>query len=343
VGNHGQLYHLQEAAIRSLYTEVKERARSVAELLPGSPGTLVKRAGTGHEYWYRSYYPVPRKRSEQFVGTVGNTAAHETMQERIAHSEWTSKQVAALAKFGYLVADKLIAGILVEVHNRGVFRAGMVVSGALAYTSWLNEFGASAPIAKTLQQPRHLELARRQPLKLPVAATFASIMQATQLSFTEVAPDSRKKSSTSITVGEHLTVDFLAPGAISGEVIAIPELDYRAQTVPFYAYLLEASRGAVILAGGHCIPIMLTDPSRMIWYSLYMSTRRRKDAALAEDDLVKGATLAAILIEQNGLVLRESYRGAPRELRNAAHSQLARLEGLLAEHPQARDEFRKLR
>jgi hypothetical protein len=36
-------------------------------------------------------------------------------------------------------------------------------------------------------------------------------------------------------------------------------------------------------------------------------------------------------------------RAAPRALRNAAHSQLPRLERLLAEHIQARDEFRKLR
>jgi hypothetical protein len=340
VGNQERLYGLQEAAIRSLYTEVKERARGVAELLPGTPGTLVKRSGTGHEYWYRSYYPAPRKRSEQFVGTVSNTAAYENMQSRIAHSDWTSKQVAVLGKFGYLVADKLVAGVLVEMHNRGVFRAGMVVSGALAYATWLNEFGAIAPVPKTQE---HLQLARRQPLKLPIAATFASIMQATQLSLTETAPGSRKQPSTSIIVGGSLTVDLVAPGAISGEVIALPELAYHAQTIPFHGYLLEASRGAVILAGGHCIPVMLPDPARIIWYSLYMSTRRRKDAATAENDLLKAATLAAILIEQNGLVLRESYRGAPRELRNAAHSRLARLEGVLGEHPQARDEFRKLR
>jgi hypothetical protein len=340
VGNHEQLYRLQEEAIRSLYTEVKERARSAAELLPGTPGTLVKRAGTGHEYWYRSYYPVPRKRSEQFVGTVSNAAAFETMQSRIAHSEWTSKQVAALSKFGYVVADKLSAGVLVELHNRGVFRAGMVVSGALAYLGWLNEFGA---VARTLKPQEHLELARRQALKLARPATFASIMQSTQLTFTETPGGSRKKPSTSFAVTGGLTVDLFAPGAISGEVIAVPELDCHAQTIPFYGYLLEASRPAVILAGGHCIPVMLPDAARMIWYSLYMSTRRGKDAAAAESDLLEGATLAAILIEQNGLVLRESYRGAPRELRNAAHSRLHRLEAIFAVHVQARDEFRRLR
>ena len=125
-----------------------ERANARGELLPGTPGTLVKRAGTGHEYWYRSYYPAPRKRSEQFVGTVSNAGAYEAMQGRIANSEWTAKQVAVLSKLGYQVADKVVASVLVELHNRGAFEAGLVVVGTLAYLSWLNEYGAVAIFPK---------------------------------------------------------------------------------------------------------------------------------------------------------------------------------------------------
>ena len=119
------LYRLHEAAIRALYAEVKARANATGDLLPGTPGTLVKRAGTGHEYWYRSYYSVPRKRSEQFVGTASNSAAHEAMQSRIANSDWTAKQIAVLAKLGYQVAHRSAASVLVELRNRRVFEAGM--------------------------------------------------------------------------------------------------------------------------------------------------------------------------------------------------------------------------
>jgi hypothetical protein len=341
VGNHGPLYHLHEIAIRTLYTEVKERANSTAELLPGTPGTLVKRAGTGHEYWYRSYYPAPSKRSEQFVGTVSNAGAHEAMQDRIAHSEWTTKQVAALSKFGYRVADKVVASVLVELHNRGFFKAGMVVVGTLAYLSWLNEYGAVATVARN-QEP--LELARRQTLKLAAKTSFPSTLQATQLPFAAVPGASRKKPSTALMLsGGGLRVELFAPGPILGEIVVVPELDWHALAVPFYDYLLEGSRNAGILAGGHCVPAMLPDVTRMIWYKFYASTRHGRDLALAEKDLAIAATLAAILIEREGVPLRESYREAPRALRNAAHSRLPRLEGLLAEHPQARDEFRKLR
>jgi hypothetical protein len=341
VGNHGPLYRLHEIAIRSLYKEVKERANGTGELLPGTPGTLVKRAGTGHEYWYRSYYPAPSKRSEQFVGTVSNAAAYETMRGRIAHSEWTTKQVAALSKFGYRVADKLVASVLVELHNRGAFKAGMVVVGSLAYLSWLNEYGAIATIAKT-QEP--LELARRQALKLAAKTSFLATLQATQLPFAEAPGASRKKPSTALVLsGGGLRVELFAPGPILGETVLIPELEWHALAIPFYDYLLEGSRDAGILAGGHCVPAMLPDVPRMIWYKLYAGTRHGRDLASAEKDLTVAATLAALLIERDGVLLRESYRAAPRALRNAAHSQLPRLERILAEHPQARDEFRKLR
>jgi hypothetical protein len=341
VGNYGTLYRLHDAAIRALYADVKARATSTPELLPGTPGTLVKRAGTGHEYWYRSYYPAPRKRCEHFVGTVSNVAAYEAMQSRIAVSELTTKQVAALAKFGYQVADKVVAGVLVELRNRKMFDAGLVVVGALAYISWLNEYGAVNSVAKP---QNHLALARRRPLKLATPATFLATMQATQLPFAGLPGSSSKKNPTSVTLpGAALRIDLFAPGPLAGECVAVPELAWHAQTMPFYGYLLEGCRDAAILAGGHCIPVQLPEVARLVWYRLYTSTRRGNDEGLAERDLLQAATLAALMVEQDAALLRESYRGAPRELRNAAHSRLPRLEGLLAEHPGARDEFRKLR
>jgi hypothetical protein len=335
------LYGLHEMAIRALYAEIKKRANAAGDLLPGTPGTLVKRAGTGHEYWYRSYCPVPRKRSEQFVGTASNSAAYDAMQSRIANSEWTAKQLAALSKLGYQVADKSVASVLVELRNRRLFEAGLVVVGSLAYVSWLNEYGVMAAAAGA----HDVELARRQTLKLVTPVSFLSAMHATQLPFAPIPGTPGKNPSTSLKLpgAEGRRVDILAPGPLLGEIVTVPELQWHAQTIPFYDYLLEGSRTAAALAGGHCIPIMLPDVARMIWHKLYSSTRGRKDPAKAEKDLVQAATLAAILVEQENVLLRESYRGAPRELRNAAHSRLPRLEKLLAEHPQARDEFRKLR
>jgi hypothetical protein len=37
------------------------------------PGSLYKREGTGHAYWYRVYYPMPGKQAEEWVGIADNT------------------------------------------------------------------------------------------------------------------------------------------------------------------------------------------------------------------------------------------------------------------------------
>lgn len=334
------LYRLHELTIRTLYSEVRERANAAGDLLPGTPGTLVKRTGTGHEYWYRSYYPLPKKRSEEYVGPVSNEALHATMQDRIAHAEWTAKQISALSKLGYQVADKGAASVLVELHNRRIFEAGLVVVGTLAYMSWLNEYGAMATAART----QDIDLARRQTLKLGTTVSFLSSMQATQLPFVKIPGLPTRNPSTSVKLpgAEGLRVDMLAPGRVLGEIVDVPELKWHAQAIPYYDYLLDGNGSAAMLAGGHCIPIKLPQAARMIWHKIYSSAHRTNEPAKAEKDLVQAATLAAILVEQDSVSLSESFGSAPRELRKAVISRLPRIEMLLVDHPQVLDGFREL-
>jgi len=335
------IYRLHELTIRTLYSEVKERANAAGDLLPGTPGTLVKRTGTGHEYWYRSYYPLPKKRSEEFVGPVTNDAAYAAMRDRIEYSSWTTQQVSALSKLGYQVADKGAASVLVELHNRRIFEARLAVVGTLAYMAWLNEYGAMATAART----QDIDLARRQTLKLATPVPFLSSMQATQLPFVTVPglPSTAPSTSVKLPGAEGLRVDLLAPGRVLGEIVAVPELKWHAQAIPYYDYLLEDVRPAAMLAGGHCIPVMLPEVTRMIWHKFYASTHRMNEPVKAEKDLVQAVTLAAILIEQESVSLRDSFRDAPAELRKAAVARLPRIELLLSGHPQAQDGFRALR
>jgi hypothetical protein len=335
------LYQLHELNIRTHYAEVKERAYSAGELLPGTPGTLVKRTGTGHAYWYRSYYPVPKKRSEEFVGAEDNQAAYETMRDRIEFFQWISKQVSALSKLGFQVADKRVAGVLVQLQNQGMFEAGLVLVGTLAYMGWLNEYGARSAIART----QDIDVARPKSLKLAATVPFLSSMRATQLSFIRVPGLPSHQPSTSLMLRgvDGLRVDVLAPGPVLGKTIAVPELDWHALAIPYYDYLLEDSRNAAMLAGGHCVPVKLPAAERMIWHKLYASTRRTHEPTKAEKDLIQAATLAAILVEQESSLLRESFRDAPSSLRKATLSRLPRIVALLAEHPQAVEAFRELR
>jgi hypothetical protein len=293
------LYRPHELAFRTQYAELKERTRAAGKLLLGTPGMLTKRSGTGYDYWYRVYYPVPRTQAEELVGSVDNESAYRTMRERIEFSIWVSKQVTLLRQLHFQVADKNVASVLVELYNREIFKAGLVVVGTLAYMSWLNEHGAIS-----------------------------------------VAMPSREPSTSVKLPGrEGLRVDVLAPGPTIGATIQVPELDWHAQTVPYYDYLLEDTRQAAVLAGGHCIPVVLPNVDRMIWHKLYSSTQRTNELEKAEKDLIQAVTLAAIIVERDGAILSDSFHEAPQALRAATLVRMPRIQTLLTEHPEARDAF----
>jgi hypothetical protein len=211
----GPLYRLHELTVRTIYSDLKQRAGAVGDILPGTPGTLVKRTtAEGHEYWYRSYYIVPKKRVEVIVGRADDAVAYDSMRQRMNYSSWVAKQVASLSKLGFQSADKEVAAVLVELHNRRVFEAGLTVVGTLAYMSWLNEYGAIATAAHT----QDIDLARGKTLKLAGTVPFFSSMMATQLPFHRIPGPPSRNPSTSVKLRgvDALHVDILAPGPMLG-------------------------------------------------------------------------------------------------------------------------------
>ena len=89
------LYRRHELAFRTQYAELKERSVSGGRLLPGTPGRLVLRTGTGYRYWYRSYYAVPGQPAEDFVCKDGDDAAHAAGTEAIALADWAARHLLA--------------------------------------------------------------------------------------------------------------------------------------------------------------------------------------------------------------------------------------------------------
>ena len=298
-----------ELAFRTQYAELKERVNAAGRLLPGTPGTLTSRMGTGYPYWYRVYYSVPGKQSEELVCKDGDSTALQTMRDRIDFGKWVSAQVSNLHKLGFQVADKPVARVLVELHNRGAFAAGLVLVGTLGYMAWLNELGAIAVSARTLD----IDLARRQPLKLAAPLSFLTTLQATGLPFKPVPGMPATQASTSVKLPgvRGLRVDVLAPGKTLGAVARVPELDWAAQAIPHYDYLLEAPEPGAMLAGGHCIPVRLPQAARLVWHKLYASTNRRGFHEKAAKDRRQALVLAAVLAETAPQALTLAFRKAP--------------------------------
>ncbi|MBI4290956.1 MAG: hypothetical protein HY661_05685 [Betaproteobacteria bacterium] len=303
------LFREQELAFRTQYAELKERVIAAGRLLPGTPGALVRRKGTGYSYWYRVFYSVPGKQSEELVCKDGDAAALQSMRDRIAFSEWVAAQVSNLRKLGFQTADKPVARVLVELHNRGAFEAGLALVGTLGYMAWLNELGAVAVSARTLD----IDLARHQQLKLAAPLSFLTTMQATGLPFAAIPGMPAKEASTSVKLPgvQGLRVDVLAPGIALGAVVRVPELDWAAQAIPHYDYLLKASEPGAMLAGGHCIPVRLPQAARLVWHKLYSSTARLGFPEKAAKDRHQALVLASVISETDPRALTLAFKATP--------------------------------
>ena len=325
-------YRQHQLAFRTQYAELKERTLGAGPLLPGTVGTLTLRSGTGFPYWYRVYYSVPGKQSETLVCKESETTALETMKARMEFSGWASDQVSALRKLGFQVADKAVARVLVELHNQGAFEAGLVLVGTLGYMAWLNELGLLAVTSRT----QDIDLARRQPLKLATPRSFMHTVQATELPFCAVPglPSSKPSTSVKLPGVAGLRIDMLVHGKSLGAIVRVPELQWAAQTIPFYDYLLAAPESAAMLAGGQCIPVRLPQAARMVWHKLYSSVRRRGSPEKATKDQIQALTLAAALADDDARALTKAGRAAPEDMLKAIRPQAKVLLAKAEEHPE---------
>ena len=298
-----------ELAFRTQYAELKERVGQAGPILPGTPGTLVLRSGTGSDYWYRVYYPFPGKQSETFVCRDGDEATLAAQRDRIAFAGWVADQVSSLRKLGFQVADKASARVLVELHNRDAFAAGLVLVGTLAYMAWLNELGLIAVAARTLD----IDLARGEPLQLVTPLPLPDALAATGLPFTRIPglPSHAPSTSLKLPGAEGLRIDLLAPGRRLGTIVPAPELDWAAQAIPHYAYLLDGAGPAAMLAGGHCVPVRLPQAARFVWHKLYASTQRQGFAEKAVKDRRQALVIADALVKQEPETLVDAFDRAP--------------------------------
>lgn len=330
-----KLFREHELAFRTQYAELKERVLAAGPLLPGTPGSLVLRSGTGYGYWYRCFYSVPGKQREELICKEDEADTLNEMRERIAFAEWCAIQVPNLRKLGFQVADKTVARVLMELHNHRTFEAGLVLVGTLGYMAWLNELGAIAISVRT----QDVDLARRQPLRLTAPLPLQSALEATGLPFVSVPglPSTNPSTALKLPGAQGLRIDLLAPGMPLGGIVPLPELAWAAQAVPFYDYLLEAPESAALLAGWQCIPVRLPQAGRFVWHKLYASTHRKGFPEKSVKDRQQALVLAAVLSEADPLALQRAFDDAPTAMTASIKPLLGSLCKALDAHPELKD------
>jgi hypothetical protein len=324
-----KLVRLHEPAFRTQYAEVKERVFAEGGLLPGTPGSLTLRDKSGYPHWYRRYNAIAGKTREVHVCAVADEDAYRAMSSKIEAARWVEGQVRSLRKLGFQVSDKETARVLVELHNRGLFEAGMVLVGTLAFQCWLNEFGILSVSART----QDVDIARPRALKLASRLSFLELMRETDLPFVPVPMLDKTHPSTSLKLpgAAALRIDLLAPGEPVGSPVIIPELDWAAQSVPYYDYLLADPASAAVLAGWHCIPVKIPTAGRYLMHKLYSASVRNTFPEKAAKDQAQALVLANYLAEHDPGELVDAWHAAPADIRKhaAVRMRLADTQGRL--------------
>ena len=219
------------------------------------------------------------------------------------------------------------------------FDAGLVLVGTLGYMACLNEVGAIAVASRTLD----VDLARRQQLRLGVLRPFLDTMHATGLPFVAVPgfPSSAPSTSVKLPGVQGLRVDVLAPGSVLGAAVSVPELQWTAQAVPFYDYLLDETEPGAMLAGNQCIPIRLPQAARFVWHKLYSSTQRSGFPEKAAKDQQQALVLGAVLAETDPVALRDAGKEAPAAMLDPVRPFFDTLLRRVGGHPELSDVLRE--
>ena len=191
--------------------------------------------------------------------------------------------------------------VIALLERSGVFLAGGVVVGTLAFRAYANMLGV---VWHRELQTRDIDLAsdHRFPIVIPRKSKpvqLAAILLSSGMGFLEVPALNRKSPSTKFRIrGEDLSVELLTPmrGRDTSRPIEIAWLGAYAEPVRFIDYLLDDIQPAVLLYK-HGVLINVPAPGRFAFPKLVVSQRRRSsDHEKIKRDLAQAEQLFSVLV-----------------------------------------------
>lgn len=278
-------------AVATLYAELRELTAQDS----GAPSPAFNRKiVAGHAYWYQQRWDGSR-RIQTYLGAETPEllsrieAAKAAAPARRADLERRRELCRALRQAMPAAIDRITGRVLQSLAGAGVFRAGAVVVGSVAFAIYPALLGRrfSTAIARTGDLDiAAVEIASGDPV------AFADAVKSVDPRFFVVPPAPGRRIETSLRLrGGDFRVDLLTPAARSGTAPRLlPNLGFGAQAVPFLDYLLDGAVEAVAAVDAG-VPILVPDPSRFALHKLIVgadrstaaATKRRKDVAQAEE------------------------------------------------------------
>lgn len=240
----------------------------------------------GHQYHYLQL-KLSNRSVEKYIGEDTPQTREQIEAEKVL---WTRNQpdrlhrerTVAQLRAGGMIAPSHAHGKVLEIIARsGVFHAGGVMVGTLAFQCYANMLGIDMAGQKRILGTQDIDIADSPRVQVAAGPDVQPLNEAilhSGLGFFEVpALDARQPSTAYQVRGQSLRVDILAPARPGGESAApvpMPAWNTHAKPLPHLGYLLEDAQPAVILTGAG-IYVNVPAPARYALHKLYVKSRRR--------------------------------------------------------------------
>jgi hypothetical protein len=290
-----------------LYADLRERLetfeamRSIASL----PGEFTSKVVKGVVYHYFQA-TLPSGRAQLYIGRDS-----DELRRLIQEQKSERKKVIADEKLFQRLGSQIIAGgvtpvpqemarIIHRLADSGVFMAGGVLIGSIAFQILGTHFGAQWENASRTTQD--IDLAGEANLKIAVPnvqADIPAVIDSLKMGFFPVPRLSNKEPSTSYAIrGKTLRIDVLTPGRSADSApIFIRRFNTAAQPLKYLDYLIENPLTAVMVHGNPCL-VKVPQPARFALHKLIVSRERGQVSAdKKRKDIAQALALLALLRE----------------------------------------------
>lgn len=257
---------------RMLYADLLAEAHA-STLSTGRGMSFVSKTLKGRRYWYLSV-AVGRARRQTYLGPDtpelhAHMEATRTQWAQASEAVRERQRVVALLTAGGAAPTPAHTGAALSLlAEGGVFEAGAVLTGALAYAAYANLLGLSGPMATEIAPGR---------IALALGAEGVDWQTLRQKHMGKASPaeallwkDSAARDTGS---GEH--VDLLTPQheeKADGPVF-VARAGVHAHPLPHLDYLLTRPQPAVLLVR-HGIPVQVPQPARFALHTLAVPKHR---------------------------------------------------------------------
>lgn len=262
----------------------------------------------GKKYWYL-YISIGSSRREHYLGEESTVLLDRIDDERAAWEsnaddrELRARLVSMLVAGGMIATSRDEGKVLALLERSGVFLAGGVLVGTLAFKAYANMLGVRWA-SELATGDIDIAADNRYTIAIPSSKKpiqLAQLLLDSGTGFFEVPALDRQRPSTAFKIrGRELTVDVLTPmlGRDTRRPVKITDFDTYAQPLRYLDYLLEDIQTAVLLFK-HGIMTNVPSPGRFAVHKCVVSQRRPAGSGgKARKDLQQADQVFQVLVDE---------------------------------------------